>query len=790
MYASGFYPYAIDNSLRFNDDDSAYLNKTFASDGNRKTFTLSMWFKLGNIPDSDDFIYYSGTGGSATQSWIYFNSSNSFRLIFGIRVSSTNYQITLDPIYRDPSAWYHLVWSVDTTQATAADRVKIYVNGEQPSINSSSYPPQNSDTSNGAAGSHALAATTAGASFFDGYLSEVNFIDGTALDASSFGETKSGIWIPKAYSGSYGTNGFHLKFAGNANDSSGNGNNWTANNISAHDYVPDSPTNNFAVLNAVDKAGSGVLSEGNLKYATSTSTYDPIRGTTGVSSGKWYWEIYCASQSGASANTFMAGIAKDTSNISAASYYIGSDAGSYSMYFFNGYKYNSGSGSAYGASSTTGDIVSIALDLDAGTLTFYKNGVSQGTAYSGLSGTFAPAYSDAGTSGDTSVVFNFGQDSTFVGNTTAGGNSDANGIGDFKYAPPSGYLALCTSNLPAPAIDPAVDDTPEDYFNTVLWTGNGSTQSITGVGFQPSFIWAKERSSTSGHTLLDTVRGVNLGLESNSTGAELDYPTDAQTSFDADGFSLGSNGRINQSSQTYVAWNWKAGGTAVSNTDGSITSSVSVNATAGFSIVSYTGTGSSATVGHGLGVKPDLMIIKVRSTAGDNWDVYHKDLGATKRLFLNFTNAENVSSAPFNDTEPTSSVFSINTATDTNESGSDIIAYCFAEIEGYSKAGSYVGNGSSDGVFVYTGFRPAFIMTKRTDAAGDWFVWDNRRPAYNVNNILISPNKSDAEISYTSIDILSNGFKARNTGSDFNGSGASIIYLAFAEQPFKYSNAR
>ena len=802
MYASGFYPYAIDNSLRFNDDDSAYLNKTFASDGNRKTFTLSMWFKLGNIPDSDDFIYYSGTGGSATQSWIYFNSSNSFRLIFGIRVSSTNYQITLDPIYRDPSAWYHLVWSVDTTQATAADRVKIYVNGEQPSINSSSYPPQNSDTSNGAAGSHALAATTAGASFFDGYLSEVNFIDGTALDASSFGETKSGIWIPKAYSGSYGTNGFHLKFAGNANDSSGNGNNWTANNISAHDYVPDSPTNNFAVLNAVDKAGSGVLSEGNLKYATSTSTYDPIRGTTGVSSGKWYWEIYCASQSGASANTFMAGIAKDTSNISAASYYIGSDAGSYSMYFFNGYKYNSGSGSAYGASSTTGDIVSIALDLDAGTLTFYKNGVSQGTAYSGLSGTFAPAYSDAGTSGDTSVVFNFGQDSTFVGNTTAGGNSDANGIGDFKYAPPSGYLALCTSNLPAPAIDPAVDDTPEDYFNTVLWTGNGSTQSITGVGFQPSFIWAKERSSTSGHTLLDTVRGVNLGLESNSTGAELDYPTDAQTSFDADGFSLGSNGRINQSSQTYVAWNWKAGGTAVSNTAGSITSQVSANTKAGFSIVSYTGNGTQdQTIGHGLTAAPEMIIVKNRDefdSTFDDWWVYHigTSFPQNRVLRLNESTAE-LSSTDFWYNSPTSTVFGVNDTGSsgyTNDNTKKYIAYCFHSVEGYSKMGSYVGNGSTDGPFVYTGFRPAWVMIKQIDSVNDWGIFDIKRNTFNSLNNVLYPNLSIAELSFSAgqgIDAISNGFKVRvGTPSLINTTSAPYIYLAFAEQPFKYSNAR
>jgi hypothetical protein len=558
-------------------------------------------------------------------------------------------------------------------------------------------------------------------------------------------------------------------------DVSGQGNNWTPNNLDYRDSLIDSPANNFAVLNAVDKAGSGVLSEGNLRYATSTSTFDPIRGTTGVSSGKWYWEIYCASQSGASANTFMAGIAKDTSNISAASYFIGNDAGSYSMYFANGYKYNNGSGSAYGASSTTGDIVSIALDLDAGTLTFYKNGVSQGTAYSGLSGTFAPAYSDAGTSGDTSVVFNFGQDSTFSGARPAGGNQDDNGIGDFAYPVPSGgYLALCTANLTTPTI---IDGS--EHFNTVLWTGNGSHID---VGFDPEFLWYKARDVSSYGGIVDSIRGDNVYLQSYSTNAEVTSSGLLVT--DSTGFTPGSA----FSSNSYVSWNWKAGGTAVSNTAGSITSQVSANVDAGFSVLTYSPSGSSGSVGHGLGVTPSVVIVKRRDTTGQWVSHWTAISGANKQLYLNGTNAvdtNNISSL-------TSTTFTVSGWSEVATAGGSYVAYCFADVDGFSKAGSYTGNGSSNGPFIYTGFRPAFVMFKGSSIASNWCILDSERSSFNLADDVLQANGADQELTNLSdLDFLSNGIKIRDVvTNDTNINGQTYIYLAFAETPQKFANAR
>jgi hypothetical protein len=329
-------------------------------------------------------------------------------------------------------------------------------------------------------------------------------------------------------------------------------------------------------------------------------------------------------------------------------------------------------------------------------------------------------------------------------------------------------------------------DKPTDYFNTVLWTGNGTDDhAITGVGFQPEFFWGKERSSTSGHYLVDIIRGTTKYLSSNSTGSDGTH-TDIVKSFDTDGFTLGTNTVLNQSSQTNVAWNWLAGGTASSNTDGSITASVSANTTAGFSIVSYTGTGSNATVGHGLGVAPSMIIIKNRGGAV-NWIVGHNSIGYTKFLKLNSTDAESTASDIFNDTSPTSSVFTVSTDNKVNGSSANYIAYCFAEKKGFSKFGSYTGNGSTDGTFIYTGFKPAFVMVKvSSGTTGNWQMQDSKRDGFNENKRLLA-NVNEAEKTTQMWDILSNGFKMRVTSGDANGSGNTYIYMAFAENPFTTS---
>ena len=330
-----------------------------------------------------------------------------------------------------------------------------------------------------------------------------------------------------------------------------------------------------------------------------------------------------------------------------------------------------------------------------------------------------------------------------------------------------------------------------------LWTGNSTTgRAITGVGFAPDFAWIKNRSVGYSNNLTDTVRGATKLLFSNSTDAEATTPIHGYIgAFTSDGYTLtngsSTNGYVNDSGSNYVGWNWKAGGTAVSNTAGSITSSVSANTTAGFSVVTYTGTGANATVGHGLGVAPSMMIVKNRSAA-EAWDVYHVSIGATGRLFLNRTDATNTSIAPWNNTAPTSTVFSLGTGTETNQSASLMLAYCFAAVAGYSAFGSYTGNGSADGPFIYTGFRPRWLMTKRTDSStsGDWNLVDTSRGTYNAVGPYLYANLSNAEGNAAIYDILSNGFKIRETGAGTNASGSTYIYAAFAETAFKFSNAR
>jgi len=331
--------------------------------------------------------------------------------------------------------------------------------------------------------------------------------------------------------------------------------------------------------------------------------------------------------------------------------------------------------------------------------------------------------------------------------------------------------------------------TSTNYFNTKLYTGNGSTNAITGVGFQPDLVWSKSRSDTYDHVWFDAVRGATKRIVSNSQGAETTASTDL-TSFDSDGFTLGSGSNINNNSDTFVSWNWKANGQGSSNTDGSInTTYTSVNTTAGISISKYTGTGANATVGHGLGVAPKLIMFKNLDTTTD-WDVFFHDVGQGRRVHLNSSAAYNSSTAYMNDTYPTSSVFSVGTADNTNKSSSPMIAYCFADVTGYQRIGSWKGNSNAEGPMIYTGFKPAFIMSKNSNRNENWLIHDNKRGPVNLNKIKLSPNDTSADSTNTafSIDFLSNGFKIRTTDTALNQSNEIYAYLAIAEAPLVGSN--
>jgi len=800
MYASGgFYDFEISNSLRFND---AFLNFTPSSAGNRKTWTWSSWVKRSKLGATQTFID-TRAAVNATQ-LVHLHINGSDQLLLG--TGSADLRKT-NQLFRDTSAWFHLVVAFDTTNSTANNRVRIYINGgEITSFATLNNPSQDSDAGLNQAAQHCIGTLGNGSgNRYDGYLADVCLIDGTALTPSSFGETKNDIWIPKDTSGlTFGDQGWRLQFkqtgTGTASsttigaDTSGNDNHWTSNSLVASDVVPDSPTNNFATLNSLFRGNNNnrTISEGNLKYQPSTD--DMVSGNFGMSSGKHYFEIYVNDIEGTN-NLF--GITQETSTD-----------------FSKSVHYRSGSGEIVDALSSAstqtslsnaanGNIVSISVDLDGGTVQFKLNNSNVGSAVTIPSGTYFAITGNANSSisGAKIWTFNFGQDSSFVGAATAQGNADANGIGDFYYAPPSGFLALCTANLPDPVetIDPAQGGSPQDYFNTVLWTGNGGTQSITGVGFQPDFTWARARNIVENYVLYDSVRGATKDLRSDMTQAENTNST-GLTAFGSDGFSIGSVAFVNQNSATYVAWNWKAG-TAFSNDAsstgvGSIDSAGSVNTDVGFSIINYVGSGGNGTYAHGLGVTPEMVMVKDRTDPA-NWAVYHKAVGTGKYLELNQTDAVTTDSVQF--PSVTSTVIGVGIQGDgsiTNTNTDEYIAYCFASVDGYSKFGSYTGNNNADGPFVYTGFRPAFVMIKDTTVAGAWIMYDSTRDDVNVAYKKLAANDSGVESTNSSIghiDFLSNGFKLRDNSNDSHAgqaSGATPIYMAFAEQPFKYANAR
>ena len=1104
--AGGFYDHPIEQSLRLNDDDSAYLSWTPASAGNQQTFTWSGWVKRGNLGTYQALleVYVSATD------FFLLQFDNADRITYYYINAGTDWGKITTAKYRDTSAWYHVTFVNDSTNATAADRMRLYVNGERVTQFDADYGdmPQNTYSYVNSANLHKIGYRQDTGTYLDGYLAEVHFIDGTALDASSFGETKSGVWIPKAYSGSYGTNGFYLPFnhdysvegfsattytgnggtqyiggvgfspdlvwikgrgfissnwltdsvrgntkilssnltnaeatvsdcitsldtdgftvgsnnnfnrdgeshvawcwdagsgspvsntdgsitstvkastdygfsivsytgdagttstvghglsqapefvifknrslaknwivfsdyAGNpangdllflnstsalltgnssgnvsfnastigldygdtingsgnamiaycfhsvsgyskfgsytgtgvqnhittgfkpafvmvkrtdttsswsmydsvrevdnpfgarlyANisdaeinygldiisfdstgfqiegstaslnasggtyiymafadkreaafwlDQSGNNNDFENNNLTESDISLDSPTNNFCTLNPLAGNTAIALKEGNLTASPSAQAGNK-QANFGMSSGKWYWELYIQTYSSNQTH----GITYNESYPTDYAYNYGYNA--------DGTKYIGYTNSAYGSSFTAGDTLSFALDMDAGTLTAYKNNVSQGVLVSGLTETMFPLVRTDGTG---TIVANFGQDSSFAGNKTAQGNTDDNGRGDFYYAPPTGYLALCTANLEVPdAMNPALDNSPQDYFNTVLYTGDGtSSKAVTGVGFAPDFIWIKARSAAYNNALFDKVRGINRYLNSNLTNAET-YHTSYLDSFDADGFHPDIGGGINGSGVTFASWNWKANGSGVSNTDGSITSTVSANTDAGFSIVSYTGTGSAATVGHGLSQAPEFVITKNRDGA-NSWLVQGDNIGSPSAgdyLHLDLTQAKNTSAGV--NTTFGASTMTLDVSSTYNGSTVDYIAYCFHSVEGFSKFGSYTGNGSTDGTFVYTGFTPAFWLVKADANNESWKIIDNKRHGgYNLNDAQLTPSSSNAESNDgNGVDFVSNGIKIRSAIGNWNSSGTTYIYMAFAENPFKYSTAR
>ena len=796
----------IQRSLRFDDGDSAYLSRTPSSAGNRRTFTISIWVKRG----------HTGSG-AMFGSWISDSDRATFRFssdYIEFQNSGTSASVKTDAVFRDTAAWYHVVAAIDTTQGTQSNRGKIYVNGVQQSLSSNNIT-QDMETSvnNNSVQVFGTRWISGANSNFDGYLAEINLIDGQQLDASYFGFTDSqtGIWMPKRYEGTYGTNGVRLDFSDNSSaaslgiDKSPNGNDFTATNVEVstgvgNDSVIDTPTNNFAVLSNLYGPVNTTFGEGNLlmrggdNFAASTFLLPK--------SGKWYAE-FSKYNNGAAQS-----ISVTRANTAQTNYagYLG--LADNVEYVSNGEVGNRTRGSTSDATAWTdnaGVVVAVAVDMDNGAVYFAKNNtyINSGVPTSGSAKTGAIATDLLTDNNGDHVIAVHG----YNANNSYGMYANF-GQQPFTYTPPAGYKSLCEKNLP-PNVPSLVR--PKKQFDILLYSGdNATSRSITGLEFAPDLIIQKRRSDVSSLVVWDSVRGVNKTLYTEDTYAETTSDSTGYiTEFGSNGFTFAttSPAQSNQSGHTYCAWCWKAGGTAVSNSDGSITSSVSVNQEAGFSIVSWTGSGADGTVGHGLGATPSMVIVKNRDSA-QHWSVKHKDLTSGYNVKLNLNEAQGQSTGSTNGIIAdlsSSSNFSLTRTGNTgnyknvNLSGEEHVAYCWTDISGYSKFGSYIGNGNTDGRFVYIGFRPAWLLVKRIDSSDNWVLKDSVRNTFNDVFSNLNTNTTNAEFGsagdVNSFDFLSNGFKIRGSNSAVNGSGGTFIYMAFAEQsgttPFDtFPNAR
>ena len=919
---------AITKSVRFNDNHEAHLTRTPSSDGNRRTWTWAAWVKRSNLGGYQSLFadqVNGGTNGAA----IYFNTGDD-RIVFEEYSSGgIQWKLRTQQRFRDTHGWYHLTVVFNSPASTANERMRIYVNGsEVTDFADRTNPSQNFQGSLNRARETDIASYGAfDTSYFDGYLADIYFIDGSALDPTSFGSFDSnGVWQAATFSGSFGNNGFHLlDFANESavgHDSSGNNNDFTAKNIleatgqyldditgtqrsgfpwsqmfdgrldhgalpnagSSYTFSPsptipfttlqiyaykdsspgtlringtdvtsqvpnhngigpnqlttitgisspltsiqnisngnlanivfaglvidgellldtaaevdvlfDVPQNgdssddtgagaqvsgNYATLNVLETAAAGgnaALSNGNLQI-DGTSSEQFRAATIPVSSGKWYFEIVQREGTDFGPGVWAYPLASSSSQFYQNTNY---------RYNSNGGVYNQSGLVASYSNFAVGDVIGTALDLDNGKVYFSKNGTWQNSgnpatqtnpAATGLTGQWVFG---ASTNGNGTILnANFGQRA-------------------FAYNAPSGFKALCTTNLPTPTIADG-----SDYFEAVLYNGNQTAKSIT-TGHASDFVWLKVRNQGNNHFLFDSVRGVGRRLmTSGNNDEDGDSSTDTLTSFNSNGFSLGADtatGGVNANSAQMVAYSWVAASSTATNNTGSITSSVRANQTAGFSIVTYTGTGSNGTVGHGLNAALDFITVKRRDANGE-WRSWHSGLANNKGIDINSTNAAFTDDS-FNTTIPTSSVFTLKGGvSNVNANYATYVAYCFTAVAGYSAFGSYTGKSAKN--FQYTGFQPRWVMIKNTSTNSytshtGWAIFDTERPpAYNVNvNSLFANNtnqegkrgnNSTASAPDFGIDILSNGFCLRDNGaSEINLNNESYIYLAFANNPFQ-----
>ena len=739
--------------MDFNTDSERLYYSLDGTSRGTNDFTMECWFYPTREANTWGIIMQHATNSSwhngITVNARYGNSRQF--TIYGH--NGSNYHVVVDPRTNyEFNQWYHICAERHN------DILTLYVNGKATAftdVTGNNY--STADTpSNSSSYAFSLGAQSDGSYPSDGYITDVRVYDGVA-------KYKGGFDVPKPY---------------------------TPVGIEAFRTTTDTCKNNFATFNLLKKSSNQTLSDGNLTCTQEGSVWGAASSTIGMdeSSGKYYVEYRVRdTQYSYIGIANVDSLVFDLATVASGYSYMGATANDWGYLSSNGnLRHNDGNVQTGGAVLSAGDILGITFDTSNKEAKWYKNGALQYTQT--LTGNY-PFFFASGSYQSSNIV-NFGQNPSFGGRTTAGTNADDSGKGLFKYAPPTGFLALCEDNLPTPAIAD-----PGKHFKSVLYTGDGvAGRPITGVGFQPDFVWLKGRTSASlNHILCDSIRGPKNTLFTNNTLAQ--YTDRGLNSFDQDGFTLFSaggdenNNSLSGAPHQYVAWCWKAGGRAVTNKDGALTSQVSVNRDAGFSIVKFTGqTSGTSTVGHGLGKKPAFWIYKPHTNT-TGWYTYHQSLGASGWLQFDTTAATTGNAAAWGGVEPTSTVL-------THGSGlinqGSCILYAWAEIEGYSRFGSYVGNGNADGTFVYCGFKPAWVLIKKINGSGNenWRLFDSSRCPTNPNNKHLLPSNGAAESTESGIDLLSNGFKLRHADAHQNQNGSTYIFAAFAESPFQTANAK